>query len=184
MSESSAVELSAVEHAAVEGSGLGGRRRLAPASVTVARLSGLVTLLVLGILSLPVAVGVLFGQPTGWIWMIGGWVLLMALLAFRALVWPGVRYRHAAWRLDDDGLTIWRGVLVRSITSVPKSRVQHTDVSQGPIQRHFGLATLIVHTAGTQFAAVPLSGLAHDDALAARDRLIDARGDATWDDAV
>jgi len=56
--------------------------------------------------------------------------------------------------------------------TVPRSRIQHTDVSQGPLQRPFGLATLTVHTAGTQFAAVPLSGLAKEVAEAIRDQLI------------
>ena len=65
----------------------------------------------------------------------------------------------------------------RSEISVPKSRVQHTDVSQGPLQRRFGLATLVLHTAGTQHAAVSLSGLSHEAALQIRDYLIEGGPD-------
>ena len=50
----------------------------------------------------------------------------------------------------EDEIEIRRGRLVRVRTIVPFGRVQHIDVAQGPIQRPFGLGTLILHTAGTQ----------------------------------
>ena len=76
---------------------------------------------------------------------------------------PPRRYR--AWGYDEgeDELAIRRGLLVRVRTIVPFGRVQHIDVAQGPIERRFGLATLILHTAGTRGAAVPLPGLLRHD---------------------
>ena len=59
----------------------------------------------------------------------------------------------------------------RSVTHVPRSRVQHTDVSQGPLERRYGLGTLVVYTAGTDHARVSLPGLAWETALALRDEL-------------
>ena len=47
------------------------------------------------------------------------------------------------------------------MTNVPRSRVQHTDVSQGPLERNHGLGTLVVYTAGTDHAKVELGGLDH-----------------------
>lgn len=105
----------------------------------------------------------------------GGWVAQTAVLSALCYVWPGVQYQHTGYRLDARGLTIRRGVVWRSVTSVPTSRVQHTDVSQGPVQRAFDLATLVLHTAGTQNASVSLSGLPHAVALRLRDVLIDGR---------
>ena len=61
----------------------------------------------------------------------------------------------------------------RSVVSVPQTRVQHTDVSQGPLERALGLATLIIHTAGTQNASVSLGGLRREDAQRIRDYLVD-----------
>lgn len=86
--------------------------------------------------------------------------------------WPPIEYRHASYRVDAEGLEIRRGVYFRRVTTVPRSRVQHTDVSQGPLQRSHGLATLAVHTAGTDEAQVELPGLAHEDALRIRDHLL------------
>ena len=61
---------------------------------------------------------------------------------------------------------------------MPRSRIQHTDVTQGPYERRFGLATLVVYTAGTENASIPIEGLGHETALAFRDALL-ARGAAT-----
>ncbi len=87
--------------------------------------------------------------------------------------WPTVRYQYIRYRTDENGFTIRRGVLWRGVTSIPKARVQHTDVVQGPIQRRYGLSTLVIHTAGTQDASVSLGGLPYDKALRIRDYLVE-----------
>ena len=103
-------------------------------------------------------------------------LVLSATGAAASWLWPAVRYRHIRYRLDAHGVTIRRGVVWRTVTSVPTSRVQHTDVSRGPLERYFDLATLVIHTAGTRDASVALSGLGHREAMALRDRLIEAGG--------
>ena len=81
------------------------------------------------------------------------------------------RHRRIGWKLDADGFATRRGGLWRSETLVPVSRVQHLDVERGPLERQLGLATLVVHTAGTRMAAVKLPLLALDDAQALRNHL-------------
>jgi membrane protein YdbS with pleckstrin-like domain len=93
-------------------------------------------------------------------------------LAWRAHRWPGIEYRHAAYRVDDRGIEIRRGVVWRRLISVPRSRVQHTDVSQGPLERTHGLGTLVIYTAGTDHARVDLPGLDHAAALRIRAHLL------------
>lgn len=95
---------------------------------------------------------------------------LLGALAAAALL-PRRRYRAWGYRVEEDELHIRRGLLVRVRTVVPFVRVQHIDVAQGPIERLFGLATLVLHTAGTRGAAVALPGLAHEGAEALRDRI-------------
>jgi uncharacterized protein len=87
------------------------------------------------------------------------WAAAMAALAWQFYRWPAVTYRFASYRIDEQGLEILRGVYWRTITTIPRSRVQHTDVSQGPLERRYGLGTLVVYTAGTQHSQVNLSGL-------------------------
>jgi membrane protein YdbS with pleckstrin-like domain len=99
-------------------------------------------------------------------------LLLTAGVGWIAWRWPVVEHRHTSYRVDAAGIEIRRGVWWRSVTHVPRSRIQHTDVSQGPIERGFGLATLHVFTAGTEHARVALGGLARETATAVRDHLL------------
>lgn len=89
-----------------------------------------------------------------------------------AWFWPPARYRRLKYRVDEVGLTIQDGVWWRTQTSLPRLRIQHSDVSQGPLQRRYGIATLKLYTAGSRYTKVELEGLRHEDALALRDRLV------------
>lgn len=97
----------------------------------------------------------------------------VALLSWR---WPVVEHAHTRYGWGEAGLEIRRGVWWRREIHVPRSRIQHTDVSQGPLERRFGLATLHVFTAGTENAEVRLGGLDHATAAAIRDHLLDGAG--------
>lgn len=152
-----------------------GDRQLDPRYVPQQRLVGRFVALGVTAASL-VALLILFAAaddlpPWGRAALGAGWLVLMAGLAWHAEAWPARAYAHTWYRLDADGLRIRSGVWWRTVTSVPRSRIQHTDVSQGPVERSYGLGTLIVYTAGTQHARVALPGLAHDTALALRDEL-------------
>jgi membrane protein YdbS with pleckstrin-like domain len=92
------------------------------------------------------------------------------LLGF-TYAWTAARHRHLRYRVDDKGLRIRRGVFWRKVILIPTSRVQHTDVSQGPVQRSFELAALTVHTAGTEGASISLAGLEHGIATRLCDHL-------------
>jgi membrane protein YdbS with pleckstrin-like domain len=100
------------------------------------------------------------------------------VLAWHAHRWPAIDYRHASYRIDGRCLEIRRGVYWRTIVAVPRSRVQHTDVSQGPLERRLGLGTLVVYTAGTDHARVSLGGLEHARALLLREQLLPQGDDA------
>ena len=91
---------------------------------------------------------------------------------------PVVAYRHASYRLDHHGIEIRQGVFWRRVINVPRSRVQHIDVSQGPFERRLGIGTLSIYTAGVSHAMVSLPGLDHGRALRIRDFLLPERGDA------
>ena len=153
----------------------GQERSLDPKSIAVRRIVGAITATVFaGLLFVGLAV-VVYSARTGF--TIGAllffvWVAVSASLGAWAFFWPAVQHRHTFFRLDPRGLRIRRGVVWRSAISIPRSRIQHTDVSQGPIERAAGLATLIVHTAGTQHASISLAGLSQPTAYGIRDFLI------------
>ena len=102
--------------------------------------------------------------------MVAAAALWLLLAAFGA--WMGLRrYRYTRWLLDADGFALRRGRMWPSETRVPASRVQHLDIRRGPVERRFGLSTLLVHTAGTRQHAVAVPGLDADDAERLRDHL-------------
>ena len=105
------------------------------------------------------------------------WLAAVLLLATHAHRWPVREYRHTSYRVDARGIEIRRGVYWRVVINVPRSRVQHTDVSQGPLERRYGLGTLVIYTAGTDHARIELPGLAHGVAVALREQLLPS-GDA------
>ena len=158
---------------------------LDPRSVAASRITGAIAAAAVALPSLlavlTAAIAVPLGVARGLL-ALAAWAAASGLLAAWCYAWPGVRYRRLRYRLDRQGFTIRRGVVWRSVTSVPKSRVQHTDVSQGPLQRAFDLATLVIHTAGTQDSSVSLGGLTHGVALRIRDYLIDAGPTAGGDE--
>lgn len=87
-------------------------------------------------------------------------------------IWPPLYYRHLRYGVDDAGIVIQRGVLWRSRIALPRVRIQHTDVSQGPLQRRFGVGTLKLYTAGSSHTKIELEGLRHAEAIALRDALL------------
>jgi membrane protein YdbS with pleckstrin-like domain len=103
--------------------------------------------------------------------ILGVWLLLLASFLLLAYRWPAVRHKHLRYLVEEDGLRIRRGVFWRKVIWIPITRVQHTDVSQGPVQRKYGLGTLTVHTAGTAGASISLDGLEHGIASRLSDHL-------------
>ncbi len=154
--------------------------RLDPRALQLARVAWRITWVCLGLPAFAIAAGVGFGaRPPGWVSVLlwSGASVGAVLFAWLAHVWPDAEHRHAAYRVTPDGIEIQGGVLWRSVVSVPRSRVQHTDVSQGPLQRRYGLATLLIYTAGTDHAQVDLRGLDHATALRIRDHLLPGASD-------
>ena len=74
-------------------------------------------------------------------------------------------YRRWGYDMGDEQLRVLRGFLWRTDTIVPFNRIQHIDVAQGPLQRLFGLSTLIVHTTGTHNSIVTLPGHIRQDMI-------------------
>ncbi len=100
--------------------------------------------------------------------------LLVGLIAFSAIIFAPERiYRRLGFSVDGELLRVVRGWLFHSDTIVPFIRVQHIDVKRGPLDKLFGTATLVVHTAGTHNSIVMLPGLSPDNAAAIRE---DIRG--------
>jgi membrane protein YdbS with pleckstrin-like domain len=152
-------------------------RALPPAAATTAMYGGTALGLLLGVV--PGLTGLpLLRRALDLPWWQGALAIFVLWLGLGALgAWIAYRrWKSSAWKLDGTGLHFRRGRAWRKEVLVPRSRVQHLDIERGPIERRHGLATLIVHTAGTRQHALRVPGLEDADAVALRDALVPDAG--------
>ena len=98
------------------------------------------------------------------------------VLALSAIAPP---LSYARWRFgfQDELLLMRYGILFVEERAVPVRRMQHVDLLRGPLERLFGLATLVVFTAGNEGSAFRVPGLSLTRAQELRDAIVQARGD-------
>jgi membrane protein YdbS with pleckstrin-like domain len=80
--------------------------------------------------------------------------------------------RVGAWAYAerDEDLLVRRGVMFRRLSVIPYGRMQFVDVTAGPFERSFGLATVRMHTAAAASDA-RIPGLPAGEAARIRDKL-------------
>ncbi|MER7251648.1 PH domain-containing protein [Kribbella sp. NPDC000426] len=122
----------------------------------VAGLAAIAALLVLG-LTLDWLYGVLavvvIGLALGW-----SWILI------------GRNQRSWKYAEREDELLVSHGIMFRELVVVPYGRMQFVDVTAGPLERAYGMATVELHTA-TPATDAKIPGLHPDEAGRLRDRL-------------
>ncbi|MDF7773979.1 PH domain-containing protein [Sphingomonas sp. AOB5] len=96
---------------------------------------------------------------------------VVAAIGLYLLLSAGRRWRRWGYAFTGRELHVSHGWLVHYHTIVPVGRVQHIDVSQGLFERMFGVATLGLHTAGTENSVVSLPGVTRETAEEIRDAI-------------
>lgn len=108
-----------------------------------------------------------------------GLLALPAGLALLGIVVGWFAIRGAAvkgYALREHDLALRTGVYFRKTVILPLDRVQHAEVSDGPIQRRFGLATLKLYTAGGTSVDLQIDGLPKTQAEALRGHVLERAG--------
>jgi len=100
--------------------------------------------------------------------------IVLCTLVVALLVTP---IRYGAWRfaVDEDGVTIKHGVLRRRETYVPIDRIQHIDINRGVLEQAAGLASIMIHTAGSRRSNLLLPGLEPQRASELRGQILRLR---------
>jgi len=95
-----------------------------------------------------------------------------AVLVVGAILWLLVGRRYSSWGYAEreDDLLVRRGVMFARLSVVPYGRMQFIDVTAGPLERSFGLATVRLHTAAAATDA-RIPGLEREEAARLRDSL-------------
>ena len=142
--------------------------RLDPRAITVWRITGLLNML-------PLLVGA--GFVGGALTRFGGASFFVTVLPVLGVVLlgvvvvgvaPGLRWRRWRYEIRPDEVDLQRGILWVARTLVPLARIQPVDTRQGPLQRRFGLSTVVFYTAAGSHQIPELSTPA---AAEVRDRI-------------
>lgn len=142
----------------------GGWHRVSPRLATARRLVVVVPVVVLS--GGAVVAAALAGEAA---WALVA--LAVGLVLAGWLTWLiGRQVRAVGYCLRSDDLLVVSGIAFRRLVVVPFGRMQLVDVTRGPVDRWFGLASVQLHTAAaTSDASIP--GLTPADAAELRDRL-------------
>ena len=93
------------------------------------------------------------------------WTLLFGLLFLEEF--KGFPMR--GYVLRDKDLTYRAGWMFRKVTTIPFNRIQHSEISQGPLGRLFRLNRLKIYTAGGSTSDLSIPGLDPEVAVRLRD---------------
>jgi membrane protein YdbS with pleckstrin-like domain len=125
-------------------------------------LAGTLTLLIAAVLTVAIA---------GWSVRLGGLALAcLVVLGLVADLLAGRRVRAWSYAERADDLLVRRGVMFRRMSVIPYGRMQYIEVTAGPFERAFGLATVQMHTAAAASDA-RIPGLPALEASRLRDQL-------------
>lgn len=104
-----------------------------------------------------------------WVWIPAGVIVLLTLVT---LVILPRQAKAIGYMLRADDIVFRKGILWQRVIAVPYGRMQLVDITQGPLDRAFGVSQLKMVTAAAT-TGVQIPGLAQSAAEALRDTLIE-----------
>ncbi len=106
------------------------------------------------------------------------WHLLWLVLALAAIILPySIGYfRTLHFFVREQDLGLFSGVIFRRLVVQPYSRLQHIEITRGPLERMLGLATLKLFSAGGAMHSLAIPGLPVERAEALREYILSSRG--------
>lgn len=142
------------------------KEKLDPKAATVWRIKGVISSLIFA--SLVFAYLILSSliefipAPPKW-----GFIIILLLVIVYAIykiaVIPSLRLRYWRYEVTEEEIDLYRGIFIRTRTVIPMIRVQHVDTEEGPLFRHYKLATVNISTAATQHEIPALSNDVADE---------------------
>ncbi|WP_339859900.1 PH domain-containing protein [Pseudohongiella acticola] len=97
-------------------------------------------------------------------------VLLLAITLMT--VWVNKRYRLTGYVVQPRAVYFRTGALWRTQTVVTLNRIQHVEITQGPLERWLKVARLVIYTAGGKTSDLTVPGLPLPRAEDIRDGLL------------
>ena len=96
---------------------------------------------VIGLIVWPILIIV---QPIAFALCLVGWLIVMMLIA----LWLPAFWNSLEYSVENDCVKSRGGVFWKKRITVPYNKITNIDITQGPLQRAFGIGTIHVQTAG------------------------------------
>jgi uncharacterized protein len=90
----------------------------------------------------------------------GSWALLAAIW----YIIMQLSFSARAYVIRERDVMYKSGLIIRSLHVSPFNRIQHCTVTAGPLDRRYGLATLVLYTAGANATDLHIPGLKEEQA--------------------
>lgn len=104
-----------------------------------------------------------------WAWIPAGVIIVITVIMLAILPRQA---RAIGYMLREDDIVFRKGILWQRMVAVPYGRMQLVDISQGPLDRAFGISQLKMVTAAAT-SGVQIPGLTQGAAETLRDTLIE-----------
>ena len=141
---------------------------LDPRARTLWRLSGLIQGVPLAVVAVGVAWLLVRAELVAPLPVVAVAVGLVAVAIAGVWPYPDIVWRHWRYQIGETEVDLQHGWWTVTRTLIPMARIQHVDTRRGPLQRRFGLASVVLFTAA---GAVEIPALADEVATAARARI-------------
>ncbi len=96
----------------------------------------------------------------GWMIVLSAWFLIIATHYF----FLQKNFMVLAFAVRERDVITRKGWLIRSVKICPSNRIQNCSVQSGPLERKYGLASLVIYTAGVEGADMRIPGLLQEEA--------------------
>lgn len=99
--------------------------------------------------------------------------LLLCSFLWLFFLWAPKICARMRYLVREQDVSLQKGFMFWKLASVSFNRIQHLEVGQGPIERAYGIATLVIFTAGTLGSNLQIPGLTLTTAQQLKAQLLD-----------
>jgi hypothetical protein len=112
-----------------------------------------------------------------WLVNYGNWVLLgIGLIFIFSLFVTYYGFFQKTYAIREKDIIYNSGLFWKSSIAIPFNRVQHCEVSIGPLDKMFGLSALKIFTAGGSSSDLAIEGLSPDTSNRLKDYIVNKTG--------
>jgi len=153
-----------------------GPRKIHPAIRKVWLFSNTITFLIIAVITSVMEFGFLKAVDAPWHFPIFMPILWIGIgIASASLV--KLQWERWSYEVTDREVILSWGVWNQTRRFVPRDRIQHVDITSGPLARKFGLSHVHLYVAGAHGAVGAIPGLTHAEAEELREMLVETQAE-------